>query len=255
MSRVSSGVPAGLCREEVLARALLYVEEGVNRAGWDRTPQLHAMIGPGTDPNGWTLEALLTKPVFYTGPVHPRDVVRGYVDMLAMPRPGTASQTRSRDFILDGLATGPLQAVLFVAESWNLEVMPGDLPTAPYRGLADHPDAFEARTVVAVAPDATFYKVSRRRGHPPYAVWVNHVTGEGGQIDTTGQCHLCHPGDGAPAMVGGVTRSLRRLVNLVNARAGMPLIPHVKDLCKQCATLLVADSDGNYPPHECGVGG
>src|SRR3954470_13389530 len=93
-----------LSREEVLARALLHIEAEVNRKGWDEQPQLHALCGPGSEPNGWKLEALMASPLFYVMH-HPRRVLRNYADMLVMP--GLTGQAAiNREFVINGLAMG-----------------------------------------------------------------------------------------------------------------------------------------------------
>ncbi len=222
---------------DVVARCLMHHEAEVHAAGWDKPPQLHAIVGPGVEPNGWTLEALMVDPVFWPPSRHPRDVVRKYADMMTMPIPGEAPPLvqANRDKILDGLAGGPLHVVVFTCEAWGfVTAEPGH-----DRPIADTPGGFEMRYAFGVAPDSTIYMVARRRGRRPQATWKNHVTGETGHIDG-GAMGL----DGGLLPVsGGVVRSMRRIVNAVNARAGVPLIRHVADSCKRCGEKLPTDGD------------
>lgn len=210
-----------------MAQVLLAIEADIHGGGWDRTPQLHALVGPGLDAGGWTLEALMADPVFWINH-HARNVLRAYADFCTLPDlpPGAAAD---RDFVINGMAKDGLHAALVVFESWRLEGTVEE--RGKYARVEEHPDAYEARELVAVAPDSTVYLVKRRRGHEPDVSWVNHATGERGAIGEPLAADLV-------VVAGGVARSLRRIVNAVNARAGLPLIKHVTDMCNRCGAPM-----------------
>lgn len=231
--------------EVVMARTLLHLETKINARGWDQDPALWAICGRGPRPSRWTLQALMVDPLFYAN-ANPGDVVQAFANSLDGAVGGTIAK-QDRNFIINGLAIGPLRAVVFAAEAWALESPSADNPARP---LADTVGAFEMRQVCAVCPDATSYLLGRRRGHPPVISWVNTVTGTRGRIgDDDGFRHVA-------SLVGGLVRSLRRIVNVVNEKMGLPPVPRVDDHCNRCGALLPVRRN-SLPPTcpQCGAGG
>ncbi len=244
---------------------LLHYEEEIHKIGWDKDPQLVALAGPGLDPTHWTIEALMSDPWFWQLGQHPREVVRAFADFITAPELGSerfgpvvaSRMAGNRDAIVNGLADGPLHALVFVCESYSM-VTTSDEERHQYRSIGDNPNAHETRNVIAVAPDSTVYLLNRIRGREPYVTWTNHRTGASGSVNGTFMPEEL-AGRTSFAKGGGVTRSMRRIVNVINARAGLPLIKHVRDRCNQCGTTMPPKRPGGdvlvATCPKCGNGG
>ncbi len=249
-----------------MCHVLLHHENEIHAKGWDKDPQLFALCGPGLEPNGWTVEALMTDPWFWRLGHHPRDIMRVYADFLTLPDfgsarfgPGVRQFAANRDVIIDGLANGPLHALVFVCETYSLISTSDDNDRYKYRSIGDNPNAHESRNVIAVAPDSTVYVLNRIRGRQPYVNWTNHRTGAHGTVNGSFvPPELAGRDKVSFETSGGMIRSMRRIVNVVNARAGIPLIKHVNDNCNRCGQSVPVTragelSETNCP--KCGNGG
>lgn len=219
-----------------LCEVLRNLEGDVHKAGWDKPPRLYAVVGPGDEAAGWSMEALMEDAFFWEMDADPRNVLATYVAMLAGTWPGPDAQlhpTRAmlkhqcehtRNFVLDGLAEGGLHAIVLVAEA---HVITGDKSADRDRTkrIADIPGAQEVRRVIAVAPDSTVLQVQRIRGQEPAVMWLHQNSGAwGGDLAPLDGIR----DDNGPRKISGLlTNLLRALVNLVNERAGVPPVEYI----------------------------
>lgn len=198
-----------------LLGSLRELEADIHRGGWDKEPQLWAIVEHSREVGGPRLEALAATEswMWHLPGMNYQQCLLHHGRFLAG---WTGAPIHAG--IMRELAEDRLAAVALVIETW--EAVGTEEQVRAYRSNADNPDGWEARIGIAVGTDGTVYQVNRKRGRDPIGSWFHPPTLEEARFGDK------HP-TGRQCVIGGLTvNMIRAMVNAVNAAAGLPPVPY-----------------------------